>query len=72
MKVNILLGFFCQFGIMPLCAFAIGSLANLSRAKALAVLIMGCLPGGNASNLITYWSNGDLDLRSVVKYSQCL
>ncbi|CAK8686567.1 unnamed protein product [Clavelina lepadiformis] len=59
---SILIGFFCQFGIMPLCAFAVGSLANLSRAKALAVLIMGCLPGGNASNLITYWSNGDLDL----------
>ncbi|XP_078481845.1 ileal sodium/bile acid cotransporter-like isoform X2 [Ciona intestinalis] len=59
---GILIGFFCQFGIMPLCAFGLAKLFKLTRGKALVVLVMGCLPGGNTSNLITYWSNGDLDL----------
>nr|CAB3266095.1 ileal sodium/bile acid cotransporter-like [Phallusia mammillata] len=59
---GILIGFLCQFGIMPLCAFVLATLMGLTQAKALVVLIMGCLPGGNASNLIAYWINGDMDL----------
>jgi len=56
-------GFICQFGIMPLGAFTAAHLLHLSQAQALVVLIMGCLPGGNASNLVSYWCDGDMDLR---------
>uniref|UniRef100_H2ZGM3 Uncharacterized protein n=1 Tax=Ciona savignyi TaxID=51511 RepID=H2ZGM3_CIOSA len=59
---GIVIGFLCQFGIMPLCAFGLARIFKLTRGKALVVLVMGCLPGGNTSNLITYWSGGDLDL----------
>uniref|UniRef100_H3AIK1 Ileal sodium/bile acid cotransporter n=1 Tax=Latimeria chalumnae TaxID=7897 RepID=H3AIK1_LATCH len=58
---GILVGFICQFGIMPLTAFVL-SLAFKIHPQALAVLIMGCCPGGTGSNIIVYWLEGDMDL----------
>lgn len=56
---------------MPLCAFAIATLFSLPRAHALVVLIMGCLPGGNASNLLCYWCDADLNLRFCTFIQMC-
>ncbi|CAM9534559.1 unnamed protein product [Lampetra planeri] len=55
-------GFVCQFGVMPLAAFALARGLRLGAAEASAVLILGCCPGGLASNLISYWLDGDMDL----------
>nr|XP_005994556.1 PREDICTED: LOW QUALITY PROTEIN: ileal sodium/bile acid cotransporter [Latimeria chalumnae] len=60
---GILVGFICQFGIMPLTAFVLSLAFKIHPIQALAVLIMGCCPGGTGSNIIVYWLEGDMDLK---------
>lgn len=60
---GIFVGFLCQFGIMPLTAFLLSLVFNVLPIQAVVVLIMGCCPGGTASNVIAYWVDGDMDLR---------
>ncbi|XP_013030097.3 ileal sodium/bile acid cotransporter [Anser cygnoides] len=59
---GIFVGFLCQFGIMPLTAFLLSLAFNVLPIQAVVVLIMGCCPGGTASNIIAYWVDGDMDL----------
>eukprot|EP00887_Chlorella_sp_A99_P007823 scaffold20.g7823.t1 len=56
----ILLGFACQYGIMPLVAFAISKLLHLHPAYATGLILLGCCPGGQASNVAAYVARGDL------------
>ncbi|XP_064165067.1 ileal sodium/bile acid cotransporter-like [Anguilla rostrata] len=58
----ILVGLLCQFGLMPLTAHLLSLAFAVRPVQALAVLIMGCCPGGTISNIITYWLDGDMDL----------
>lgn len=55
---GIAVGLACQFGLMPLTAYLLTT--NLVMKPAQAI---GCCPGGAFSNIITYWSDGDMDLR---------
>ncbi|KAM4702026.1 ileal sodium/bile acid cotransporter-like [Discoglossus pictus] len=59
---GIAVGFLCQFGIMPLTAFVLSVAFNIHPVQAVAVLIMGCCPGGTGSNILAYWADGDMDL----------
>ncbi|NXU00367.1 NTCP2 protein, partial [Buphagus erythrorhynchus] len=59
---GIFVGFLCQFGIMPLTAFWLSLAFNILPIQAVVVLIIGCCPGGTASNVIAYWVDGDMDL----------
>ncbi|CAH2223573.1 ileal sodium bile acid cotransporter, partial [Pelobates cultripes] len=59
---GIAVGFLCQFGIMPLAAFVLSYAFNIHPIQAVAVLIMGCCPGGAGSNILAYWADGDMDL----------
>nr|XP_005303460.1 ileal sodium/bile acid cotransporter [Chrysemys picta bellii] len=59
---GIFVGFLCQFGIMPLTGFVLSLVFNVLPAQAVAVLIMGCCPGGTSSNILAYWLDGDMDL----------
>ncbi|XP_078077863.1 ileal sodium/bile acid cotransporter [Mustelus asterias] len=59
---GICVGFLCQFGIMPLTAFLLSTAFSIHPVQAVAVLIMGCCPGGTGSNIMTYWMDGDMDL----------
>lgn len=47
---------------MPLLAFALAKLFSLSADLALGVILVGCAPGGTASNVITYLARGDVAL----------
>ncbi|MGH0153614.1 UNVERIFIED_CONTAM: hypothetical protein FKN15_051580 [Acipenser sinensis] len=60
---GIFVGFLCQFGIMPLAAFLLSLAFQVQPIQAIAVMIMGCCPGGTGSNIISYWVDGDMDLR---------
>ncbi|KAL4608955.1 ileal sodium/bile acid cotransporter-like [Arapaima gigas] len=60
---GILLGFACQFSIMPFTAFILSIALNTLPMEAVTVLIMGCSPGGSFSNVFAYWLDGDMDLR---------
>ncbi|XP_059845793.1 sodium-dependent organic anion transporter-like [Hypanus sabinus] len=56
------IGVVCQFGFMPLIAFTLAISFKLKSPQAIAVLIMGCCPGGVISNIMSYWVDGDMDL----------
>ncbi|XP_024141739.1 ileal sodium/bile acid cotransporter [Oryzias melastigma] len=59
---GIIIGFICQFGIMPFTAFALSLAFNVLPVQAIVIIIMGCCPGGSSSNIICYWLDGDMDL----------
>uniref|UniRef100_A0A8D0C6P1 Ileal sodium/bile acid cotransporter n=1 Tax=Salvator merianae TaxID=96440 RepID=A0A8D0C6P1_SALMN len=59
---GIMVGFLCQFGIMPLTGFVLSLAFNVLPIQAVVVIIMGCCPGGTTSNILAYWVDGDMDL----------
>lgn len=61
--VGVLLAAICQFVIMPLVAFLLALAFSLDDVAAVAVLLCGCCPGGNLSNLMTLLVNGEMNLR---------
>jgi len=59
---DILIGCLAQFTIMPVLAWTLACLFSLDDALTLGVVLVGCCPGGTASNVITYLAKGDLAL----------
>ena len=59
---DIIIGCLSQFTIMPLLAWGLSRLFQLDEALSLGVVLVGCCPGGTASNVITYLAKGDLAL----------
>jgi len=59
---DVVIGCLAQFTVMPLLAYALAKAFSLDEALALGVVLVGCCPGGTASNVITYLSKGDLAL----------
>lgn len=51
-----------QFLIMPFAAFAVGHLLRLPEALLVGLVIVGCCPGGTASNVIAYLARADVAL----------
>ncbi|MBQ3632831.1 MAG: bile acid:sodium symporter family protein [Paludibacteraceae bacterium] len=59
---DIIIGCLAQFTVMPLLAWGLAKAFQLDEALALGVVLVGCCPGGTASNVITYLAKGDLAL----------
>jgi len=59
---DVVIGCLAQFTIMPLLAWTLARAFQLDEALALGVVLVGCCPGGTASNVITYLAKGDLAL----------
>ena len=59
---DVIVGCLAQFTIMPLLAWGLAKAFRLDEALALGVVLVGCCPGGTASNVITYLAKGDLAL----------
>ena len=59
---EILIGFIAQYTIMPVIAWILCQLMQLPTDMALGVILVGCCPGGTASNVITYIAGGDVAL----------
>lgn len=59
---DILIGCLAQFTVMPLLAWGLTRAFSLPEELALGVILVGCCPGGTASNVITYLAKGDLAL----------
>ena len=59
---DVLVGCLAQFTVMPLLAFALTRIFRLEEALAIGVILVGCCPGGTASNVITFLAKGDLAL----------
>lgn len=58
----VLIGLLSQFGWMPLLASLAIAALGLEGTDALGLLLMACASGGNASNMLTYFSRADLAL----------
>ncbi|KAJ1421007.1 bile acid:sodium symporter [Ochromonadaceae sp. CCMP2298] len=58
----VLLGFVAQYTIMPFSAAALSRVMGLSPELASGLILVGCAPGGTASNLVTMIAKADLAL----------
>jgi bile acid:Na+ symporter, BASS family len=63
---EVLIGVVAQFLIMPLVAFLLAHYLPVSREVALGIILVGCCPGGTASNVMTYLAKGDTALSVAV------
>ncbi|XP_068581375.1 sodium/bile acid cotransporter 4 [Cebidichthys violaceus] len=70
--VGVLLALVCQFVIMPLVAFLLALAFSLDDVAAMAVLLCGCCPGGNLSNIMSLLVNGEMNLSIVMTISSTL
>lgn len=61
--IGVLLALLCQFVIMPLVAFLLALAFSLDDVAAMAVLLCGCCPGGNLSNIMSLLVHGEMNLR---------
>ena len=59
---DVITGCIAQFTVMPLLAWTLARLFQLDEALTLGVVLVGCCPGGTASNVITYLAKGDVAL----------
>ena len=58
----IIMGVLLQFIVMPLSALFVTWAFHLDPALAVGVILVGCAPGGTASNVVAYLAKGDVAL----------
>lgn len=58
----IIMGVLLQFSVMPLSALFVTWAFHLDPALAVGVILVGCAPGGTASNVVAYLAKGDVAL----------
>jgi len=59
---SVIIGIVLQYTIMPLLAFGLATLFQLPPEVAVGVILVGCCPGGTASNVMTYLARGNTAL----------
>ena len=59
---DVLIGCLAQFTVMPFMAWLLAWVFDLPKELALGVILVGCCPGGTASNVITFLARGDLGM----------
>ncbi|MDA7027798.1 bile acid:sodium symporter family protein [Bacillus sp. CLL-7-23] len=60
--LHVLIGVFLQYTIMPLTAFGLAYGLRLPSEIAVGVILVGCCPGGTASNVMTFLAKGNTAL----------
>lgn len=60
------IGFAAQYTIMPLLAWGIAAGLDLPPYFAVGLILVGCCPGGTASNLVAYIAKADVALSVVM------
>jgi bile acid:Na+ symporter, BASS family len=63
---TIITGTVLQYALMPLIGFLIARAFSLSPELTAGVVLLGCCPGGTASNVISYLAKGDVALSIVL------
>lgn len=59
---EVILGCVAQYTIMPFVAWILAVVLKLPEDLVIGVVLVGCCPGGTASNVITYIAGGDVPL----------
>ncbi|OUM41799.1 bile acid:sodium symporter family protein [Arthrobacter sedimenti] len=60
--IPVAIGVVAQFVIMPLLGWGVATALGLPSALAAGVILVGCCPGGTASNVVSYLARGDVAL----------
>ena len=63
---------FLQYSVMPILAYFIAKVLNLSNEMSLGFIILGSCPGGAASNVITYLCNGNVPLSLMCTFTSTI
>ena len=63
---DVAVGILAQFLIMPLAAFVLCKAFDLPPDLAVSLMLLGCVPGGTASNVVTFLARGDVALSVTV------
>ncbi|KAK8368509.1 hypothetical protein V6Z12_A01G045700 [Gossypium hirsutum] len=62
MPKELISGFVLQYSVMPLSGYFVSKLSNLPSHYAAGLILVGCCPGGTASNIVTYLARGNVAL----------
>jgi BASS family bile acid:Na+ symporter len=62
----VVMGFIAQFATMPALGWCIAKFLNLPPAYAVGLILVGCCPGGTASNLITLIARANVALSVIM------
>lgn len=62
----VLMGFIAQFATMPALGWGIAKFLDLPPAYAVGLILVGCCPGGTASNLITLIARANVALSVIM------
>jgi len=62
MPKPVLIGIVCQFTIMPLIGWGIARTFNFPNEIAAGIILVGCVPSGLASNVMSYIANANVAL----------
>jgi bile acid:Na+ symporter, BASS family len=68
----VLLNMLCCFGMMPLLASSLCSLGRVAQPETIGTVLLGCVSGGQASNLFALLAGGDVALSVVCTLSTTL
>lgn len=60
--VPVVIGVVAQYAIMPFLGWLVAAALGLPPALAAGVILVGCCPGGTASNVVSYLARGDVAL----------
>lgn len=60
--IPVVIGVVAQYVVMPLTGWLIGVVLGLPPELAAGVILVGCCPGGTASNVVSYLAKGDVAL----------
>ncbi|MEE2570679.1 bile acid:sodium symporter family protein [Pseudarthrobacter sp. J64] len=60
--IPVVIGVIAQYAVMPLLGWLIAAALGLPPALAAGVILVGCCPGGTASNVVSYLARGDVAL----------
>lgn len=58
----VIVGILLQFVVMPIIALSLTTFAHIPPEFAVGILLVGCCPGGTASNVLTYLCKGNVAL----------
>ncbi|KAF7112666.1 hypothetical protein RHSIM_RhsimUnG0206100 [Rhododendron simsii] len=62
MPKELIAGFVLQYSVMPLSAYFVSKFLRLPSYYAVGLILVGCCPGGTASNIVTYIARGNVAL----------
>ncbi|KAK6132078.1 hypothetical protein DH2020_034180 [Rehmannia glutinosa] len=62
MPKELFTGFVLQYSVMPLSGYFVSKLLSLPSYYAAGLILVGCCPGGTASNIVTYIARGNVAL----------